>query len=228
MSDWLDLEPQNPTPSAPVAPPADDDWLLIEDPNAGKTPLAFQHLIDQCMRGTDRVMATDHRYLAFRPYNREKDKETNPRTKERVNRFLAEGKWKHLGTWDEVQVYELLDGNPYGHRKNYVIGQNYRDDIDKVARAALERHWSDYHDLMQAIASALKGGRDPLFAKAMWGDTLQHVAARIKQLGGPEAPSDREINEGFMSIRQARGIAGKGGMVMTLDSQALHKVEFRK
>lgn len=205
----------------------DDDWLKVEDPNAGKTPLSFQHLVDACMRGTDRVMCCDGKYMAFRPYNREKDKETNPRTKERVNRFLAEGKWKHLGTYDEVQIYELLDGNVYKSR-DYVVGQNYRDDIDKIARAALERHWVDYHDLLDGVARALKGGRDPAFARVLWGDTLTHIAVRIKQLGGVEAPSEREINEGFMAVRKARGIAGKGGMIMTLDSSGLQKVEFRK
>lgn len=218
---WLD------GPSTTTTKVSDDDWLNIEDPNAGKTPPAFQHLVDACIRGTDRVMATDGRFMAYRPFNREKDKETNPRTKERVTQHLATGKWKHIGTYDEVQIFEMLDG-VYKHKKDYVVGQNYRDDIDKVARAALERLWPDYHDLLSGIASALKGGRDPLFAKAMWQDTLQHIAVRIKQLGGDEAPSEREINEGFMGVRQGRGVAGKGGMVMTLDSSSLPKVEFKK
>lgn len=237
-TDWLDTTPEQPPaaepaknlPVAPTAPPASDepDWLKLEDPNAGKITRAFQHLIEACMRGTDRVMACDGCYLAYRPFNRAFDKETNPRTKERMNMFLEKGHYKHLGTYDEVQIYQLMPGNPYFQKRQYTVGVNYRDDMDKVARAALERNWADYHDLLGGIATALKSGRDPLFAKTIWTDFLQHVAVRIKQLGGVEAPSEREINEGFVGIRRARGIQGKGGMIATLDSSGLQKVEFAK
>lgn len=212
-TDWLET------------PAAEDDWLNIEDPNAGKTSRAFQHLIDACMRGTDRVMATDNKYLAFRPYNREFDKETNPRTKERVARFLAEGKWKHLGTFDEVQVYELLDGNPYGHKRDYVIGQDVWRDIRTAAEAACNRHWSDYHDILSAMATAIKSGRDPAFAREMWNDTLNQIAVQVKNMHGPE---EREINEGFMSIRKARGISNRSDTIATLNSSGLEKVGFGK
>jgi len=205
----------------------DDDWLNIEDPNAGKTTAAFRHLIDACMRGTDRVMACDGQYLAYRPFNREFDKETNPRTKERFQMFIEKGYYKHLGTYDEVQVYELLPGNPYRHEaKQYVIGQDYWKDIKKAAAAAIHRAWADYHDILVAIAMAIKTGRDPLFAKTMWDDTLNQVAIAIQQMGGKEAPTEKEINEGFVGVRRARGITGKGGIVATLNSSALQKVGF--
>lgn len=208
---------------------ADDEWLRIEDANAGKIKLAFQHLIDGCMRGTDRVMACDGQYLAYRPFNREFDKETNPRTKERFNMFVAAGHYKHLGTYDEVQIYELLSGSPYRHeRKQYVIGTDYWKDIRTAAKAACERNWSDYHDILGAMATALKSGRDPLFAKTMWDDTLNQVAILIKQIGGDAAPAEKEINEGFVGIRRARGITGKGGIIATLNSSSLQKVGFGK
>lgn len=217
---WLD----DPAP-APVA----DDWLDIEDPNAGKIPASFRGLVEACMRGTDRVMACDGAYLAYRPFNREFDKETNPRTKERMNMFLSKGFYKHVGTYDEVQIYELLEGNPYRHdKKQYVVGQSYQKDIDTVARLALERKWSDYHDFLGGMATAIKTGRDPLFAKSVWDDTLTHILVRIKQLGGPEAPSEREINEGFVEIRRARGITGKGGVIALPPENSLQKVGFTK
>lgn len=212
--DWLE-----------TATPEEAEWLNIEDPNAGKTSREFQHLIDACMRGTDRVMATDNKYMAFRPFNREFDKETNPRTKERVAQFLAEGKWKHLGTFDEVQVYELLEGNPYGHKQNYTIGASYWQDIRTAAKAACERHWSDYHDILVGMATALKAGRDPLFAKTMWDDTVNQVGICIQQMKGP---SEQEVNEGFMGIRKARGIAGRSGTIAMLNSNTLQKVGFTK
>lgn len=211
----------------PEAPAVGDDWLQIEDPNAGKLTLPFRSLIDACMRGTDRVMACDGQYLAYRPFNRAFDKETNPRTKERFQMFLESGFYKHLGTYDEVQIYELTEGNPYRHTaRQYVVGQDHWKDIKKAATCAVHRAWADYHDLLGAMATALKSGRDPLFAKTMWDDTLNQVAIAIKQIGGKDAPSEKEINEGFVGIRRARGITGKGGIVATLDSSKLQKVGF--
>lgn len=203
--------------------PADDEWLRIEDPTAGKTTLAFQHMVDACMRGTNRVMACDGTWLAYRPYNREFDKEVNPRTRERFLDFQAAGHYKHIGTYDEVQVYELLEGSPFKHKDHYVIGQSYWGDIRQAAKAACERNWSDYHDILGAMASALKGGnRDPGFAKTMWGDALNQVAVQIKQMNGP---SEREVNEGFTGVRKARGIS-RGGVLATLDTSGLQKVGF--
>lgn len=231
MSDWLDLNTDiaaaKAAPPVQAPAPAEDEWLRIEDPNAGNTTAAFRHLVDSCMRGTNRVMACDGQYLAYRPYNREFDKETNPRTKERFAMFLEKGYYKHLGTFDEVQIYELLPGNPYRHEaKQYVIGQDYWKDIKKVATCANHRAWADYHDLLGAMATALKSGRDPAFARTLWADTLNQIAIAIQQIGGKDAPTEKEINEGFVGVRRARGIQGKGGIVATLDSSGLQKVGF--
>ena len=228
-TDWLDTTPTAPAaPAGADVPPAAEDWLEIGDTNAGKVTRAFDHLVSSCMRGTDRVMACDGQYLAYRPFNREFDKETNPRTKERFQMFLEKGYYKHLGTYDEVQIYELLPGNPYRQeRKQYIIGQDYWKDIRTAATAACNRQWSDYHDLLGAMATALKSGRDEGFARTMWGDTLNQIAIAVKQIGGANAPTEREINEGFIEIRRARGIRG-GGSIMTLDSSGLQKVGFNK
>lgn len=217
-TDWIDTTP------AIVAPTADDHWL-IEDANAGKVSRAFDHLVSSCMRGTDRVMACDGQYLAYRPFNREKDKETNPRTKERMQMFLEKGYYEHIGTYDEVQIYELLPGNPYRHdKKQYVIGQDYWKDIRAAARAACDRKWPDYHDILGAMATALKSGRDPTFASTMWADTINQVGIMIQQMKGP---TEKEVNEGFIEVRRARGITGRNGMVL-LNSDVLQKVGFTK
>lgn len=233
MSDWLDIEPAAPqkTPSAPAAPPADDEWLSIEDPNAGKTTAAFQHLVNACMRGTDRVMACDGEYLAYRPYNREFDKETNPRTKERMAMFLEKGHYTHLGTYDEVQIYRLEPGNPYRHTaKQYIVGQDRWADIRKAATAAIHRAWADYHDILGAMATAIKSGpgRDQVLARAMWEDTVNLIAVQIQQMrqGNPDAPTEKEVNEGFVGVRRDRGIQGRNGVVL-LNSDALPKVQMR-
>lgn len=201
----------------------DDDWLSIEDPTAGKVTAAFQHLVDSCMRGTNRVMACDGHYMAYRPFNREFDKEVNPRTRERFMDFQAAGHYEHVGTYDEVQIYKLLDGSPFKQSdKKYTVGVNPWADIRQAAKLACERRWADYHDFLGGVATALKAGRDPVFAKTMWGDFLNHVGIQIGQMKGP---SEKEVNEGFTGIRKARGISS-GGVLATLNTSTLEKVGF--
>ena len=221
---WLEVE------SAPAA--AGDDWLQIEDANAGAVKQPFRNLIDSCMRGTERVMATDGKYLAYRPFNRAFDKQTNPRTMERMNMFREKGFFKHLGTWDEVEVYELMPGNPYYHEgeKAYVVGMNYWGDIRQAAKLACERKWPEYHDFLGGMATAMKGGnRDVNFAKTIWEDTINQITGLINQMrqGNPAIPSEREINEGFVEVRRARGITGRNGTIL-LNSDKLQKVGFDK
>jgi hypothetical protein len=232
---WLDLSTdvaaakKSPSPAEPAPV---DDWLDISDANANKVKQPFRHLIDSCMRGTNRVMATDGKYLAYRPYNRAFDKETNPRTKERMNMFREKGFFTHLGTWDEVEVYELAPGNPYYHDgdKAYVVGTNYWGDIRQAAKLACERKWPEYHDFLGGMATAMKGGnRDVNFAKTIWEDTINQIVGMINQMrqGNPSIPEEKEINEGFIEVRRARGIQGRNGMVL-LNSNALQKVGFDK
>ena len=237
MGDWLDTEPAIPatTPDqaieAKISGATDEDWPTIEDANALKVKQPFRHLIDSCMRGTNRVMATDGKYLAYRPYNRAFDKETNPRTKERMNMFREKGFYKHLGTWDEVEVYELMPGNPYYHdgEKAYVVGTDYWADIRTAAKLACERKWPEYHDFLGGMATAMKGGgRDPAFAKTIWEDTINQITGLINQIrqGNPAVPTEKEINEGFIEVRRARGIQTRGAVL--LNSNALQKVGFTK
>lgn len=230
-TNWLDLSID--VAAAKVAPAVEaDDWLDIRDANEHKTVLAFQHMIDQCMRGTNRVMATDGKYLAYRPYNRAFDKETNPRTKERMNMFREKGFFRHLGTYDEVEIYELMPGNPYYHEgeKAYVVGTNYWADIRTAAKLACERKWPEYHDFLGGMATALKGGnRDVNFARTMWEDTVNQVTGMVNQIrqGNSSVPTEKEINEGFIEVRRARGITGRNGQVL-LNSNALQRVGFEK
>lgn len=220
---WLDA------PATAVAEQS-DDWLSIEDPNAGSTTAAFRHLIDACMRGTNRVMACNGQHLAYRPFNREFDKEVNPRTQERMAMFLEAGYYRHVGTYDEVQIYELMPGNPYRHdKKQYVIGQDYWKDIRQAVDAACARRWSDYHDILGAMATALKSGRDGSFARTVWADTVNQVTVQIEQRrqADPSLPTEKEVNEGFVEVRRARGIRGQNGVVL-LNSSQLEKVEFTK
>jgi hypothetical protein len=208
--------------------PVKTDWLgepvvIVEDPNAGKTTQAFRYLVDACMRGTDRVMACDGHYLAYRPYNHEKDKAVNPAARDRFNNFREAGFYKHLGTYDEVQIYELLEGSPFRHSADYTVGRDRWKDIRQAAALACERKWPEYHDLLGGVATALKKGRDPTFARQMWEDTLNQIGITIKQMNGP---NEREVNEGFTGVRKSRGIS-KGGVLATINTGALQQARFK-
>lgn len=232
-SSWLDLDTSvstalaapkaaSSTESALSQAQRDEGWLDIQDPTAHDVTAKFRHLVDACMRGTNRVLACDGFYLAYRPFNREFDKEVNPRTRERFMDFQAAGHFRHVGTYDEVMIYELLEGSPFRHKGKYVAGTDYWADVRQAAKLACARNFSDYHDFLGACATALKSGRDPAFAKVMWGDFLNQVAVQIQHMKGP---SEREVNEGFTEIRKKRGIS-KGGVVATLDTSSLQKVRF--
>lgn len=231
---WLGTEP--PATEKLLAVPAlvEEDWLNITDPNAGRTSLPFRDLIDSCMRGTNRVMAHNGKWLAYRPFNREFDKETNPRTRERMAMHEAEGWMKHIGTYDEVQIWEFLPfgingkPNPYYHEggKEYIVGTDYFGDVRQAAKLAYDRKWPEYHDFLEGMAIAVKRKfrKDTLTAKVMWDDALNHITVAINQTKG--GPTEKEVNEGFVGVRQARGLQTRGATVMTLDSSGLQKVGF--
>ena len=140
--------------------------------------------------------------------------------------------YDHVGTYDEVEIYELKPGNPYYHDggKSYVVGTNYWGDIRQAAKLACERKFPEYHDFLGGMATAMKGGnRDVNFAKTIWEDTINQITGMINQMrqGNPSLPTEKEINEGFIEVRRARGIQGRNGLVM-LNSNALQKVGFDK
>lgn len=212
-------------------PATDDGWLDIEDPNAGQTPAAFRALVEACMAGTERRMASAGNYLAYRPYNPRTEKEVNPRTRERFQMFIEDGQVKHLGTYDDVQIWEFLPTSPYYHQGNkaYIAGQNYWADIRRAVEFACERKWAEYHDFLEVMAVAIKSGRDESFARTMWADTVNQVCVMLEQRrqNDPTAPTEKEVNEGFIGVRRSRGIRGNNGTVL-LNSAALEKVAFSK
>ena len=54
--------------------------------------------------GKKKIWASDGAFVWFRR------KLANPATLERHNRFLATGEYKHVGTQDDVEIYELMPG----------------------------------------------------------------------------------------------------------------------
>lgn len=197
--DWLDA----PAPSDA----GDDTWLELTEGNGqvqSAVILPYDSVKFACMRGTDRVWACDGHYVAYRPQNRAFDKEVNPRTRERHEDFLAAGHYKHIGTYDEVQIFELLDGSPFKTvRKNYVVGRDYWADIREAAAIACRREWVDFHDFLEAMAKGIKAGRSTAFAEAAWEDALNQVMVNIYHRQGP-LPG--ECSAGVANVRAARGL----------------------
>lgn len=194
--DWLETAPIQ--ESAP-----DTDWLGLEIP---KTRIPYDELRFSCMRGSGRVWACDGEYVAYRPYNHALDKEVNPRTAERHANFIAAGYYEHVGTFDEVQVFKLLDGSPFKRNtKTFIPGQNLHNDVRQAAIAACDRDWVLYHDILDSIASGLKSRLTPSYAQTVYEDCLAQVFVNIYQRGGP---TQAEVDAGFVDVRKRRGYGG--------------------
>jgi hypothetical protein len=58
---------------------------------------------------------------------------------------------------------------------------------------------------------------------------VNQVAVAIEQLrqADPSVPTEKEVNEGFIGVRRARGIQGRNGLVL-LNSAQLERVGFDK
>lgn len=215
-ADWLTIETQ-------VA--VDDGWLDLSVGDGtikNTTALPYDSLKFACMRGTDRVWACDGEYVAYRPFNRTFDKEVNPRTKERHEDFLASGHYEHVGTFDEVQIFKLLEGSPFKTvAKNYVVGRDYWADIREAAKIACRREWVDFHDFLEAMAKGIKHNRTPAFAESAWVDALNQIMINIYQRTGP---TPAECAAGIAIVREKRGLRRS----IVLPNPASGKVEKEK
>lgn len=196
QADWLE--------TAPVADgEPSTDWLGLEIP---KTRIPYDELRFSCMRGSGRVWACDGEYVAYRPYNHVLDQTVNPATATRHANFLAAGHYEHVGTFDEVQVFRLLDGSPFKRNtKTFIPGQNLHNDIRQAAIAACERDWVLYHDILDSIASGLKTRLTAAYAESVYADSLAQVFINIQQRGGP---TQAEVDAGFGDVRKRRGYGG--------------------
>lgn len=193
-------------------PTTDENWYEIEE-NANpekqgvqteKSGMPYDSLRFQCMRGSGRVWACDGRYVAYRPYNHALDKQANPALQERIERFTRAGHFKHVGTFDEVMVFQLEPESPWYAKTDeaYTAGLNYWGDIRHAAKLACNRDWGDYYDLLLAMAEGMRAGRDADFARKCWEDAVNQIMVNIYQRQGP-LPA--EIRAGVDNIRRARG-----------------------
>ena len=210
-----------------LATVSDDSWLDIDTIEAPKSALPYDSLRFQCMRGSGRVWACDGRYVAYRPFNREFDKEVNPAFQERVERFTRAGHFKHLGTFDEVLIFQLEPESPWYAKTDeaYTAGQSLWGDINHAVKLACARDWVDYVDLIEAMATGMMAGRDPMFARQQWEDALNQVMIGIYQRGGP-LPG--EIRAGIQNVQIKRGKSGAPKILMATDVAQAKNVVFER
>ena len=215
MADFLDID------DAPVEP----SWLEIDTIEAPKTALPYDALRFACMRGTGRVWACDGRYVAYRPFNHALDKVANPVFQERIEKFNREGHFIHIGTFDEVQVFQLKPESPwYAYEdKPYTAGKSLWGDINHAVKLACARDWKDYTDLLEAMAAGMMAGREPMFARKSWEDAVNQVMIGIYQKGGPLPV---EIRAGVDNVRLSRGRGGSPGILLTTDVAAAKNVQY--
>lgn len=201
-SDWLDVGVVNEAASM-----SEDAWLALT-PGDGTikhtTGMPYDALKFACMRGTDRVWACDGEYVAYRPYNHVLDKAVNPATRERHQNFIDSGHYEHVGTFDEVQIFKLLDGSPFKTvAKNYIVGRDYWADIRQAAQIACRREWVDFHDFLEAMAKGIKHNRTAGFAELAWQDALNQIMINIYHRVGP---TPAECAAGIQIVREKRGL----------------------
>lgn len=226
MADWID---------EPALVQDDEGWLdipaALDVPEKGivvpKTGMPYDTLRFACMRGSGRVWACDGRYVAYRPFNHVLDKQANPAFQERIERFTRAGHFKHVGTFDEVMVFQLEPESPWYAKTDeaYTAGQSLWKDIQHAAKLACARDWSDYHDLLQAMATGMMAGRDPMFARACWEDTVAQIMIAVYQRHGP-LPA--EIRAGVQNVQKGRGYAGAPKVILASDVTQTKNVQLER
>jgi hypothetical protein len=213
QADWL--EPETSTPadgalSAARAVAEAGDWM---EPRVQtqRTVMPYDVVRFMCMKGTGRVWACDGEYVACRP------KDFHEGTNTRHQNFLASGHYKHVGTFDDVQIFELLPGSPFRRDNRTLIpGVNLYQDMRECAKAAVTRDWVLYNDILEEIASNVKARFDIGTAKQVFDDVLGQIFTNIAMRGGP---TQAEVDAGLARVRLRRGV-GKGKVIALPSARA--------
>jgi hypothetical protein len=176
-----------------------DEWLDLPTIESGvKLPGEKQRAKRmQHGLGKKKIWASDGSFVWFRR------KLANPATLERHNRFLATGEYKHVGTQDDVEIYELMPASPFKRAETINFSElKFYDARRQTIRAAVRRDWATFIDGLEHLAGGIKGSYDPAMAKTVYNDLLSYVFVQIAMRGGPaQAEVDREVQ----ALRKRRG-----------------------
>jgi hypothetical protein len=146
--------------------------------------------------GKKKIWASDGEYVYFRR------KLANPATLERHERFLATGEYKHLGTQDDVEIYQLMPNSPFKRIESVDFGAlKFFDARRQTIRAAVRRDWATFIDGLEHLAGGIKGSYDPAMARTVYNDLLSYVFVQIAMRGGP---SQEEVDREVAALRKRR------------------------
>ncbi len=176
-----------------------DEWLDLPTIESGvKLPGEKQRAKRmQHGLGKKKIWASDGSFVWFRR------KLANPATLERHNRFLATGEYKHVGTQDDVEIYELMPASPFKRAETINFSElKFYDARRQTIRAAVRRDWATFIDGLEHLAGGIKGAYDPAMAKTVYNDLLSYVFVQIAMRGGP---AQTEVDREVQALRKRRG-----------------------
>ena len=176
-----------------------DEWLDLPTIESGvKLPGEKQRARRmQHGLGKKKIWSSDGSVVWFRR------KLANPATLERHNRFLATGEYKHVGTQDDVEIYELMPSSPFKRAETINFSElKFYDARRQTIRAAVRRDWATFIDGLEHLAGGIKGSYDPAMAKTVYNDLLSYVFVQIAMRGGP---SQNEVDREVQALRKRRG-----------------------
>jgi hypothetical protein len=148
------------------------------------------------LKGTKRGFAIDgtHAFLRRRT--------ANSLIAERTDNKARKGEYRHVGTFDDVEVYEISEDSPL-RRKKQDLGELSIESIEKaIILAACKREWRLYYDAVSELAYRYKNSNLPgETSETILQTTMKYLHLRILRRGGP---SDFEIANNLASIRKER------------------------
>ncbi len=190
-----------------------DDWLDIGDAARIESPVKLPSLNSSIGQRIGKMIAAQRPWMCDGEYIFLRRKVANPHTLSRHANFLAQGFHKHLGTFDEVEVWELLEGSPFKSKEPAsLLEVSFAEVRRQTVLAACKRDWSRYVDGLEELAGRLKGSYDAAMAKTMFTETLDAIENSVAIRGGPNrAERDREV----IALRKRRG-HGRGRQILLM------------
>ena len=175
--DWLALpakEPELPDYLRTDALDAPSVKIEVQRADAALKDIRFE-----VMKGSSRVWACNGRYVACRPSDFK-----NPRIAERHNQFLRTGHYRHVGTFDDVQLFELTEASPWYRTPGDARAGTWYEVLRAAAQAAVARDFGAYVDLLEEIASRLKSAAarsevEQDMARDRFNDTMEYLEQLI-------------------------------------------------
>lgn len=238
QADWLDTPEQ-----AISALESEPDYLSLDPPagagdgiEAVRADAPYSQIKFEVMKGDgrDRVWACNGRYVACRPSG------FHEGTRSRHQKFLRAGHYRHVGTFDDVQIFELKPQSPFYRTEGDVRAGSWYELMRAAAIAAVVQDWGAYVDLLSEIATRLKssptgtesGAVEPAIAKDRFMETLEHLEQLIfmrwrhdiafkedQDYGKAMSAMRAVIDSGVREIRARRG--EKPGRLIALPARPM-------